>query len=825
LPADQGQLRAQDLHADMQASAAAEAAAGARPQRSVNSRSHKQQASELGPDGVVSPGMTVSVEALTPSAADAAAAMAAASAGAPSISVLVPQSPLPEIMVSARGSSGGSGGASTSAAAAAAEQLDLSLLHQRRTQQAQMDGGSSGGLQPEVSVSDRGSRRDKGQSSQNAYGYWLAQQHHQQQQASPQPSSASSLGAGGVPLIAGHPLTSLSLSLSSDAGLPVEEYFTSSGEKIAWRRAGIWDSDFIYSLSLGQEFMKYGNWGRPHIRKVRFMLAPVSSSSTAPPLSEHPRLLLDWGSDNLCLEEVTGVVKGKGAGVFAKRYAKDASVPDNCCFTIVTPRRTLDLQVLSTRTQRMQQKRDLLVFGLGEITGTRTLANGEPAAGGANGHATGGGADAPPIAFRKIAEACLMVANAQSNAHKQQANQGGSTAAVAAAAGMAPFVHGGVLGNGVMAAGMSNQLQQTAAATPAAAALTSQSYNAGALSALHHQQREYSVSTQLPLYTGNGGSGYSVPGTPASVSHSLLGPPAGGHGLRSHYSVSPSPPFNLHQQHQHQQQQQHSHSSQQQQSHHMLRGAASSPAVTTATTASATPMTTSATLLRAAAGGTPSYSGTATPKTSVATAAAAAAAAQQAALQQQIHLHQLQLQQLQQRQLLAAQQQQQAQQAAALSSSQQPQPRVSALEYGGLPPPSFPPATPAALTVGAGGGVSGSGLDAHNNAQFDEHISFRAVSAAAPAAGLSGWLRDLTHEGVESNPGPVCCQHDGCRCTNSKSSLRKGQGLQAAAAANVPNCECGHPIFVHEDPPAASGAGQYISHTRAHNTLVGQHVH
>jgi len=249
-------------------------------------------------------------------------------------------------------------------------------------------------------------------------------------------------------------------------------------------------------------------------------------------------------------------------------------------------------------------------------------------------------------------------------------------------------------------------------------------YSSGALSTLSHpsQQREYSVSTQLlPLYSGPGGgtAGYSMPGTPASVSHSLLGPPM----LRSHYSASPSPPLGPVQQHQHAQ---------------MLRGSLTSPAPGmllgggaggAATTVRGTPYSTSSgavtprsVLPSSGAAGTPGANGQSLLQGGGLTAQQAHAHA--AALQQQIQLHQMQLQQLQQRQLLAAQQQQQL--------AHPPHDPA-----GSLPPPSFPPPSPAvaaplpqqqghvgaaAAAAAAGSGASFGDPALQQQALYDEQL-------------------------------------------------------------------------------------------------------
>lgn len=173
-----------------------------------------------------------------------------------------------------------------------------------------------------------------------------------------------------VPIIAGYPITMLTVRRSLDGEISVEEYFNDSGEKVAWRRGNIWDIDFIYTFTQGLEFMKYGSWGSPHVRKIRFVLDEVTK-----------QLRLDWGTGSILLDDVTEIRPGKSTPVF-KRYANDPSAPDHACFSILTAKRSLDLSILVSKTQRIQEKRDLLVFGLGEVTGTRPsqgpVVNGKP---------------------------------------------------------------------------------------------------------------------------------------------------------------------------------------------------------------------------------------------------------------------------------------------------------------------------------------------------------------------------------------------------------------------------------------------------------------
>lgn len=152
----------------------------------------------------------------------------------------------------------------------------------------------------------------------------------------------------------------------------------------------------LLCVRVGLEFMKYGSWGSPHVRKLKFVLDDVSK-----------QLRLDWGTGSILLDDVTAIKAGKQTPVF-KRYASDPQAPDHACFSVITQKRTLDLSILVSKTQRIQEKRDLLVFGLGEVTGTRTSKSAPPAATG--GESTNRGdldMRTVPIPHQKVVEAIL----------------------------------------------------------------------------------------------------------------------------------------------------------------------------------------------------------------------------------------------------------------------------------------------------------------------------------------------------------------------------------------------------------------------------------
>jgi hypothetical protein len=185
----------------------------------------------------------------------------------------------------------------------------------------------------------------------------LVQQHDADQLSHDHPPSEH---LAPVPVIGGYPVSALKVVHSRDGEISVEEYLNEHGQKVAWRRGTIWDSDFIYTLSKdGIEMVKYGSWGSPHVRKIKFVLDPKSK-----------QLCIDWGTGSLLLDDVLDVRAGKK--LFPKRYLNDPLVLEDACFSIVTQKRTLDLSV---KPPHMREKRDMSVFGIGEVTGTRQSGN------------------------------------------------------------------------------------------------------------------------------------------------------------------------------------------------------------------------------------------------------------------------------------------------------------------------------------------------------------------------------------------------------------------------------------------------------------------
>jgi hypothetical protein len=109
--------------------------------------------------------------------------------------------------------------------------------------------------------------------------------------------------------------------------------------------------------------------------------------------------------------------------------------------------------------------------------------------------------------------------------------------------------------------------------------------------------------------------------------------------------------------------------------------------------------------------------------------------------------------------------------------------------------------------------------------KYCSHSSSRLSSPLSLflSAGMSGWLRDLTREGVEANPGP--CQ-DGSAAAPCKCSLTKEELVAAGQPAVGGTCpDCGHKVSLHSVAGAPAGApggaaGQYnceqLAQTSAH---------
>ncbi len=88
--------------------------------------------------------------------------------------------------------------------------------------------------------------------------------------------------------------------------------------------------DFFVIASLGQNFVKHGRSGKPHLKTVR-----VDTKTGR----------LFWGEQSIFLQDVTEIKRGKHTKVFDGVSVNRAD--PRVCFSIVAPTRTLDLQAAS----------------------------------------------------------------------------------------------------------------------------------------------------------------------------------------------------------------------------------------------------------------------------------------------------------------------------------------------------------------------------------------------------------------------------------------------------------------------------------------------
>ncbi len=78
---------------------------------------------------------------------------------------------------------------------------------------------------------------------------------------------------------------------------------------------------------------------------------------------------------------------------------------------------------------------------------------------------------------------------------------------------------------------------------------------------------------------------------------------------------------------------------------------------------------------------------------------------------------------------------------------------------------------------------------------------------------VGGWLRDLTRECIESNPGPVHCRgkrndNSACDCSVKQARLLdKNDPIQQVMKDG--KCECGHIVTQHDDVEVPSATSQH----------------
>jgi len=103
-----------------------------------------------------------------------------------------------------------------------------------------------------------------------------------------------------------------------------------------------------------------------------------------------------------------------------------------------------------------------------------------------------------------------------------------------------------------------------------------------------------------------------------------------------------------------------------------------------------------------------------------------------------------------------------------------------------------------------------------------------ARTSAATTSGLGGWVRDLTCEGVESNPGP-CVHEEGsasaphrCRCQLTKEELRELGVPLLGKCPSPTDGGCGHAFNLHT---SAATLQQPTAHGQSHACFMTQSMH
>ena len=120
----------------------------------------------------------------------------------------------------------------------------------------------------------------------------------------------------------------------------------------------IGEGDFLWTLARGCELVKYGHYGSPHVRWFQIEVL-------------HGVCRLSWGerrsggggksttlSKSVKLDDILDVRPGKHTPVFKQSRNDKIATDEQCCFSIITQKRTLDLQA------RDRQQRDEWVDGL-----------------------------------------------------------------------------------------------------------------------------------------------------------------------------------------------------------------------------------------------------------------------------------------------------------------------------------------------------------------------------------------------------------------------------------------------------------------------------
>ena len=157
--------------------------------------------------------------------------------------------------------------------------------------------------------------------------------------------------------------------------------FTSSPSVVV-----IGEGDFLWTLARGCELVKYGHYGSPHVRWFQIEVlhgvcrlswgerrggGSGSSSGSGSAMGGavaggHTALNL---TKSIKLDDILDVRPGKQTPVFKQSRNDKIATDEQCCFSIITQKRSLDLQA------RDRQQRDEWVNGLRQTLSDRQLGN------------------------------------------------------------------------------------------------------------------------------------------------------------------------------------------------------------------------------------------------------------------------------------------------------------------------------------------------------------------------------------------------------------------------------------------------------------------
>ena len=140
------------------------------------------------------------------------------------------------------------------------------------------------------------------------------------------------------------------------------------------------ESDFLWTLARGCELVKYGHYGSPHVRWFQIEVVhgvcrlswgerrAGSGGAQSAGSGMQPAVTL---SKSVKLDDILDVRAGKATAVFKQSRNDKIATDEACCFSIITQKRTLDLQA------RDAQQRDEWVSGLKQTLADRQQQQGQ----------------------------------------------------------------------------------------------------------------------------------------------------------------------------------------------------------------------------------------------------------------------------------------------------------------------------------------------------------------------------------------------------------------------------------------------------------------